>query len=477
MADSKIALMAHLMRRAGFGAARDELDACVSKGYEATIEELLHPENQPDLDLFLMARYLPEYISMEAIDTTQQRWIYRMINSRRPLQEKIALFWHGVMCTGFAKVDHATMMTVNIDMFRRHGLGNYQDLLVELSRLPTMIQYLDNIDNHKNAINENYGRELLELFSLGIGMDGRFNYTEDDVKACSRAFTGWNLEPCMQVFPYGRSIWQFRYDPTDHDNSEKTFLGQTGRWNGEDIIDIIIVRQPATARFVSRHLYNFFVADEPQVPAWKDTPPRDMEAIRSLEKAFIENNHEIRPVLRTLFNSDFFKNASFQKIKSPTEVVVGTMRLVKDHTEVKPGLWAISRECAYMGQDLQNPPTVEGWHTGREWIDSGTLVERINFVADQVGNLDLPGVKLIVDRMLTKYTAGTAVISPEGFVDSCLDFIGPVEVSEKTRNSLMEHARSGGPLMMGTEEECSNFARRVGETLQLIVATAEYQYA
>ena len=476
MADSKIALMAHLMRRAGFGAARDELDACVSKGYEATIEELLHPENQPDLDLFLMARYLPEYISMEAIDTTQQRWIYRMINSRRPLQEKIALFWHGVMCTGFAKVDHATMMTVNIDMFRRHGLGNYQDLLVELSRLPTMIQYLDNIDNHKNAINENYGRELLELFSLGIGMDGRFNYTEDDVKACSRAFTGWNLEPCMQVFPYGRSIWQFRYDPTDHDNSEKTFLGQTGRWNGEDIIDII-VRQPATARFVSRHLYNFFVADEPQVPAWKDTPPRDMEAIRSLEKAFIENNHEIRPVLRTLFNSDFFKNASFQKIKSPTEVVVGTMRLVKDHTEVKPGLWAISRECAYMGQDLQNPPNVEGWHTGREWIDSGTLVERINFVADQVGNLDLPGVKLIVDRMLTKYTAGTAVISPEGFVDSCLDFIGPVEVSEKTRNSLMEHARSGGPLMMGTEEECSNFARRVGETLQLIVATAEYQYA
>ena len=476
MADSKIALMAHLMRRAGFGAARDELDACVSKGYEATIEELLHPENQPDLDLFLMARYLPEYISMEAIDTTQQRWIYRMINSRRPLQEKIALFWHGVMCTGFAKVDHATMMTVNIDMFRRHGLGNYQDLLVELSRLPTMIQYLDNIDNHKNAINENYGRELLELFSLGVGMDGRFNYTEDDVQACSRAFTGWNLEPCMQVFPYGRSIWQFRYDPTDHDNSEKTFLGQTGRWNGEDIIDII-VRQPATARFVSRHLYNFFVADEPQVPAWKDTPPRDMEAIRSLEKAFIENNHEIRPVLRTLFNSDFFKNASFQKIKSPTEVVVGTMRLVKDHTEVKPGLWAISRECAYMGQDLQNPPTVEGWHTGREWIDSGTLVERINFVADQVGNLDLPGVKLIVDRMLTKYTAGTAVISPEGFVDSCLDFIGPVEVSEKTRNSLMEHARSGGPLMRGTEEECSNFARRVGETLQLIVATAEYQYA
>ena len=203
----------------------------------------------------------------------------------------------------------------------------------------------------------------------------------------------------------------FRYDGTDHDNSEKIFLGQAGRWNGEDIIDIII-SQPATARYVSRHLYNFFVADEPQIPAWKDTAPRDMEAIKTLEKAFIDNNYEIRPVLRTLFNSDFFKNARFQKIKSPTEVVVGTMRLVKDHTEEKPGILPISLECRYMGQDLLNPPSVEGWHTGREWIDSGTLVERINFVADQVGNLDLPGIKLIVDRMLTKYTVGTAVMSP-----------------------------------------------------------------
>ena len=476
MADTKMTLMAHLMRRAGFGAARDELDAYVSKGYESTVEELIHPENQPDVDLFLMARYLPEYDSLEAKEPAQQLWVYRMINTGRPLQEKMALFWHGVMCTGNAKVDHGRMMTVNIDMFRQHGLENYKDLLLELSKHPTMVQYLDNIDNHKDSMNENYGRELLELFSLGVGMDGQFNYTEDDVKACSRAFTGWTLEPCLPVYPYGRQIWKFRYDGSDHDNSDKTFLGQTGRWNGEDIIDII-VRQPATARFVSRHLYNFFVADEPQIPAWKDTAPRDIEAIRTLEKAFVDNNYEMRPVLRTLFNSDFFKNSRFQKMKSPAEVVVGTMRLVKDHTELKPGLHSITQVAAYMGQDLLNPPSVEGWHTGREWIDSGTLVERINFVAGQVGNLDLPGVKLIIDRMLTKYTLGTAVMTPEGFVDGCLDFIGPVEVSEKTRNSLVEHARSGGPLNRVTEEERGKFARRVCEMLQLIVATAEYQYA
>ena len=472
MADSDMAQMAHLMRRAGFGASRDELEARVAKGYEATVEELIHPENQPDVELDLFERYLPEYVELAGIESNQQGWVQRMISTERPLQEKMALFWHGILCTGFAKVDNGTMMTAHIELFREHGLNSFGKLLLELSRHPTMVYYLDNVENHKGSINENYGRELLELFSLGVGMDGEFNYTEDDVKAASRAFTGWNVEPTPPVFPYGRSRWKFRYDPADHDRGEKTFLGETGQWNGEDIIDIVM-RQPATPRFIARHLYNFFVADEPQIPAWKDTPPRDMEAIRILEKSFLDNDSDMRSVLRTLFNSDFFKNARFTKMKSPTDVVVGTMRLVKDHKEITPGLFPIMQETTFMGQDLLNPPTVEGWHTGKEWIDSGTLVERINFVADQVGNQDLPGVKLIVDRM----SDGTSSISREEFVDGCLDLIGPVEVGEKTRSSLIEHVGSGGELRRGTEEERTTFARRVTEMLQLIVATAEYQYA
>ena len=472
MAGDDIALMAHLMRRAGFSATRDELEAYVSKGYEATVEELLQPENQPDVDLDLMERYLPEYGEMLGIFSAQQAWVYRMINTKRPLQEKMTLFWHGIFCTGFAKTDNPLQNTVHIDSFRRNGMGNYRHMLVELSMHPTMVHYLDNIDNHRDAINENFGRELLELFTLGVGMDGKLNYTEDDVKAASRAFTGWTLAPSLPIFPYGRFTWDFVYDPGDHDDSEKTFLGETGRWNGEDVIDIIL-RQPATARFISRHLYKFFVADEPHVPSWMDTPPGDMEAVKVLEKVFTESNYEMRPVLRTLFNSDFFKNARFQKLKSPAEVVVGTMRLVKDHTEVKPGLYPIMQECSYMGQDLLNPPSVEGWHTGREWINSGTLVERINFVAEQVGNLDLPGVKLIVDRM----SSGTSAMSHEGFVDGCLDLIGPVQVNEKSRNALIERAKSGGDLRRSTEEERGKFARRVSEMLQLIVSTAEYQYA
>ena len=472
MADNDIALMAHLMRRAGFGMTRDELESYVAIGYEATVEELLHPENQPDVDRIIMERYRPEYGELPNLEINQMFWVYRMINTKRQLQEKMALFWSGILCTGFAKVDAGLMMDDYINIFRRHGLSSFRELLVEMSRHPTMAFYLDNVENHKASINENYGRELLELFSLGVGMDGQLNYTEDDVKSASRAFTGWTVEPTTPVWPYGRCIWQPLYDPSDHDNGEKTFLGETGRWNGEDIVDIII-RQPATARFVSRHLYNFFVADEPQVPAWKDTPPRDMEAISTLEKAFIENNYELRPVMRTLFNSEFFKKASFAKVKSPAEVVVGTIRLVKDRADVRPGLLPIAQECTYMGQDLLNPPTVEGWHTGREWIHSGTLVvERINFVADQVGNLDLPGVKLIVDRM----SARSETTSPEGFVDGCLDLIGPLDVSEKTHDSLIEHTKRGGELRRATEEERAKFAKRVTEMLQMIAASAEYQY-
>ena len=471
MPANEIALMAHLMRRAGFGAARDELEARAARGYEATIEELLNPEDQPAIETDLMERYRPEYSDFLNLPASKDAWVYRMINSTRQLQEKMVLFWHGIFPTGFAKVNNALMMTVYLDMFRKHGFGNFRDLLLELSRHPAMVFYLDNTENHRGSINENYGRELLELFSMGVGMDGEPNYNEDDVKAASRAFTGWNLEPTMPLYPYGRDVWQFRYDPSDHDNGEKTFLGESGRWNGEDIIDIIL-RQPATARFISRHLYTFFVADEPQVPAWKDMPPRDMEAIRTLERAFVENDYEMRPVLRTLFNSDFFKVARFAKVKSPAEVVVGTMRLVKDHAEVKPGLSPITQECTYMGQDLLNPPSVEGWHTGREWIDSGTLVERVNFIADQVGNLDLPGIRLIVDRM----SAGTSSMSVEEFVDGCLDLIGPVEVGRESREALIDHARSGGELRRVSEEERSRFAARVTEMLQLIVSAPEYQY-
>jgi uncharacterized protein (DUF1800 family) len=474
MTDQNIALMAHLMRRAAFGASREEIEAKAAQGYDATVEELLNPESQPPIDEDLMMRYHPAYNHSAAIETNVQQWLYRMINSPRQLQEKMALFWHMIFCAGHSKIDSGEEMGRMIAMFRQHGMGNFRDLLMHLSTSPAMMYYLDNSESHKVALNENYGRELLELFSLGVGKDEEFNYSEDDVKACARAFTGWNVAPAYPPFPYGRSPWEFRYDPADHDDSEKTFLGETGRWNGQDIINIIC-KQPGTARFISRHMYNFFVADEVPVPSWRMTPPKDKELIAKLEKAYFDSGYEIKAMLRTLFTSGAFKadSARFARVKSPAEMVVSLMRMVGEHRgEIKPGLFEIAQEPKYMGMDLMNPPTVEGWHTGHEWIDSGTLVERINFASKYLGDTNLPGVRAMIDRLMARGER----LSPEAFVDGCIDLVGCLNVTEDTRQSLIAHAQRGGELRHGTNAERAEFTRRSGEMFQMLAATGEFQF-
>ena len=451
----EIDLIAHLFRRAGFGATRDELEAYVAKGYEATVEELLYPIDDSYLEKDVVDRYWIDVDSMQ--QGARVWWLYRMINSRSPLQEKMTLFWHGLFATASEKVMNGGAVAAQIEMFRRDYLGNFRDLLVQLSQDPAMILWLDNNTNHKGAPNENYGRELLELFSMGVG-----NYTEDDVKACTRALTGWTIANQVARYPWGGFDLEFEYRPEDHDDGEKEFLGHTGRFDGGDIIDII-VKQPATARFIAGKLYNFFVSDD---------PPTE-EAIQALADVYFQSNHEIRSVMRALLNSDFFKEARFAKVKSPTEVVAGILRLVGDYREPKPGLMEMGYEAMYMGQELLNPPSVEGWHTGKEWIDSGALVNRVNFAADQVGNLDHPGIQAIVRRL----SSHGASMSPEELVDRCLDLIGPLKVLDETRSELVRKARRDGEARFGTTQEKAGFARRVAETLQLIVATREFQFA
>ena len=467
MADKDIALMAHLMRRAGFGASREELEARVARGYEATVNELLNPEAQPAVDRYELLRYHPWTWKPGTIQGMgASEWLYYMINTQRPLEEKMALFWHQVFATGVSKVDHYDEITDMVAMLREKGMRNYKELLVELAKSPAMIYWLDNNENHADAVNENWGRELLELFTMGVG-----NYTEDDVRECSRAFTGWTMEPKLPRFPIGRFDWLFEYKEEDHDDGEKTFLGNTGRFNGEDIIDIIC-QQPATARFIARHLYNFFVADEAQVPAWSVTPPRDPEAVETLAKTFTESGYDVRSVLRVLFNSDFFKEARFARLKSPAEVVVGTLRLVGGDEFPRPGIGETSRQPGYMGQDLLNPPSVEGWHTGTEWINSGSLMRRVNFAADMLGDASRPGVRSIINRLRDQGDLG-----PEGFVDTCLDLMGPLEVGQSTRQELVDHAGTVGPLGWRSEQESDSSTQRVTEMLQLIVSLRDYHYA
>jgi uncharacterized protein (DUF1800 family) len=467
MADKDVALMAHLMRRAGFGAPFEELEARAAKGYETTVEELLHPEDRPDgLEMDVLERYFTEWKGFSRGVPAYQAW--RMINSKRPLEEKMLLFWQGIMPTSNSKLQNLGTQHAAVEMFRRCGLGSFRDLLIEISKDPAMVFFLDNCLSHKSAINENYGRELLELFSLGVGMDGKFNYTEGDVKECSRAFTGWTIANSIPGQPYGRYEAKFVYSSGDHDEGEKTFLGETGNFNGEDIIDII-AKQPATARFISRHLYNFFASDDVQIPSWMDTPPESPETIKLLEDEYFRSGYNIRSMLRVLFNSEGFKNARFAKVKSPAETVAGVMRLVGDWTDPRPGFGFVFDEMKYMGQELLNPPSVEGWHTGQEWIDGGTLVERINFSADQVGNINHPGIRNIIERLASEGPA----ISSEDLVDGCLRMLGHYEIPDDTRRMLVADAQDGGELRTDAEE----FAPRVGQLLQMIVATKEYLYA
>ncbi len=459
-----LALMAHLMRRAGFGASRKELEERVAKGYEATVEELLNPpEHLSGGNAALMLRYHPGALLPGGVPTMgQATWMYHMVTTQRPLEEKVALFWHHIFATGNSKVDNCDQMLEQLNMFRRDGLGNYREMLVNLAMNPAMLFWLDNNENHRDAVNENWGRELLELFSMGVS-----NYTEVDVREASRAFTGWTMAHKIPRLPYGRFPWSFEYRDEDHDDTEKTFLGRTGNFNGEDIIDII-VREPATSRFICRHLYNFFVADEPQVPAWTIEPARDEEALETMISSFEESGYEMEAVLRTMFNSDFFKNARYAKIKSPAEVVAGTLRMVGTFKFPEPGIKDIGLQPGYMGQALLDPPSVEGWHTGPEWINSGSLLARVNFVADRVADTDLPGVKDIVGQMKVDQ-----VSSPEDLVDASLESMGYLELSKETRDQLLQHATASGNLDWGDEASATT---RIGEMLALVGATTEYQF-
>lgn len=471
MANSELALLAHLFRRAGFGATRAELEGWAAQGYAATVEQLLHPELAPALAEDVLRRYHIDQNSLMLIESSQAYWLYRIINTQRPLEEKMALFWHGLFATAYGKLNHAKAVVNQTNTFRRRGLGDFRTLLLELSRDPAMIFWLDNKDNHKDAPNENYGRELLELFSMGIG-----NYTEADVKACARAFTGWTIANADymsirasrdSIWPHGRLDWQFVYRPEDHDDSPKTFLGQTGPFNGEDVIDLIC-QQPATAWFVASKLYGFFVSDTP-----------DETSIQHLADRFRETDGDIRAVLRTLFLSDFFRSeaARLARVKSPAELVAGTARLAGSHRFPEWGIVNLAMDVNFMGQEILNPPTVEGWHTGREWIDTGSLVERVNAAALEMGDVTQPGVRAILEGVRTAGETMGDALTPEQFVDACLESLCQFEVTETTRQSLVAHARQQGNLVFDRRGAAGCSERRVAEMLQLIVATREYQLA
>ncbi len=472
MINNDTALMAHLLRRAGFGASRNELEEYLAMGYDGAVEALLNPSDPGNMPDDLIRRYHVEQSELRDLAGSAAYWMYRMISTTCPMEEKIALFWHGLFATGYAKLNQARSLLNQVDMFRRSGLGSFENLLVELSKDPAMIVWLDNNENHGAAINENYGRELLELFSMGIG-----NYTEDDIKECSRAFTGWTLGNAEymairaakdSIWPYGRIAWHFDYRDEDHDDGEKTFLDETGKFNGEDII-AIIAKQESTARFVATRLFQFFAADEISEAGEK--------AVQEMMATYFSSGYQVRDMLKTLFHTDYFKSeeARFARVKGPVEMVVGAIRMAGNYQNPALGIEKVSNTMLYMGQGLLQPPTVEGWHEGSEWIDSGALVERVNFAAKELSDVKSPGVRSIIDRL--EADADQGVLDPSDLADRCLDLLGPIEVSDETRSVLVEYANRQGDLDLSGHQPGDAAEQRVGNMLRLVAATREYQLA
>ena len=344
---SERARISHLVWRAGFGASPAEIARFRAMGLQATIDHLVDFDAVDDSAL--ETRLASQEFDLEKLNHLQRWWLQRMAFSARPLQEKIALFWHGILTSSYRKVGKGPQMLAQNRLFRSEGMGRYDVLLKSISRDPAMMIYLDSRSNKKAAPNENYSRELMELFSLGIG-----HFTEKDVRESARAFTGWQL----------KAKTEFIFNRGQHDYGSKTFLGRTGRFDGDDIVDIIMDR-PAAAEYVCARLWSFFAYPDPE-PA----------VVSRLAAIFRENNTEIRPVVRAIFQSDEFYSdrAVAALVKGPVELAVGSVRTLGIDTDFK----RLDQPIESMGQVLFDPPNVAGWPGGATWLNSSALLQRIN---------------------------------------------------------------------------------------------------
>lgn len=281
-------------------------------------------------------------------------WAGRMVASPRPLEEKMALFWHGHFAVGESKVRDYRKLLAQLELYQRDGLGNFRDLMVAIAQDPGMLSFLDAGVNVKGAPNENFAREIMELFTMGVG-----NYSEQDIREAARAFTGWNYADL-----------EFVINEAQHDDGEKAFLGRTGQFDGVEVIDIIM-EQPVTAEYIAGKIYRYFARQElsPELQA-------------ELGAVFRDADYEVRPLLETIFLSrDFYAAETVgTQIKSPVQLVVSTYR--KLGLDGAPGIPDFNSVTGALGQRLFFPPTVAGWAHGRSWVTPGLLLERGNFARD-----------------------------------------------------------------------------------------------
>lgn len=415
---------AHLYRRAAFGANWQQLQQALEQGPQQTVEQLLHGGRHQQAFYQQMEQVALATLGNNQPDGLPPWWLYVMRFSPHPLRERVALFWHDHFATSAAKVD-AWMMWQQNRLFRRLGLGPFGTLLEQVSKDPAMMVWLDGALNRRRHPNENFAREVMELFTLGLG-----NYTEKDIKEAARAFTGWSLRR-------GR----FYYDAEEHDPGFKTVLGRRGRWRGEDVLHILL-EHPATARYLVGKWCRYLVAED---------APWPRRLIEPLAKQYRRRDYDTAWLLGTILQSNVFFSplARGHKIKSPVDYAIGLLAALEGTTNFQE----LDRRLTQLGQRLFFPPNVAGWDRGQAWLNSATLVGRLNLAWDLAAQ-GPPQVDLaeLAARYQIKTTAQAVAWLHQLLLGSQPD--------AKTQVQLVA-AATGGNTAAGTAPEAHVLARAV----------------
>ena len=404
------ALVAHLYRRAGFGADLHKIDEGVSRRPTELVSELV-AANRETTEFRSTADALAE-ATLASGDAAKlsAAWVYRLLYTANQLLEKMTLFWHGHFATGAEKVKDARMMWNQNQLLRDKALGNFNKLVKEISQDPAMLIYLDSAINRKAHPNENFARELMELFCLGEG-----NYSETDVLELARCFTGWEIKNK-----------KFRKNSYQHDAEVKTVLGQTGNFDGDDGVRIVL-EQSGTPRFLARKLYRLFVCDEPM--------PTDA-TLQPLAEALRKNDLQIAPVVEKILSSNAFYSSSSigRKVKSPVELILGMLRSLNATTNTQ----LVAQGLLNTGQGLFYPPNVKGWDGGRAWINSSTLLGRANLIADILKN----DATRFEGKSLTEYLRQREVRTIEQAIEHFERCLLAVPLDDATKIQLRKSATS-----------------------------------
>ncbi len=426
---------AHLHRRAGFGATRADLARDVKDGPAASVDRLLKPRLMSDDEKQVLDSLRQGVLDSRDAGRLKAWWLYRVLYDPDPLREKLTLFWHGHFATSNRKVDSVPRMLAQNEALRRGALGPFADLLAAMVADAAMLVWLDGADSKKERPNENFGREFLELFTLGVG-----RYTEKDIREAARAFTGWSVENHRGV-----------YREAAHDGGVKTFLKQAGAWMAADVVRITL-EQPACAEFLCRKLYRFLVNEAAE-------PEADL--LKPLAQELRRHHYDVRRVVGMILRSRHFYAAANmrQRVKGPVELSAGLLRAL----EVPPAgvrLLALAVACERQGQDLFAPPNVKGWDGGKAWLDSAAVLARGNWCNDVIwGNvgLGLPAY----DPLAWARRYGVA---PQKATAALLDLLLQGDCDEQARGLILRAGRDGS-------------ADGLRKALQMIVHCPEYQLA